>query len=93
MGVAKHSKAAHTISVAEQDESKAGAKKTRLVRVRVRQEYIDGLVTPPYKDVWPICLHGEPCVVQMYDDYGNGCRRFFRCPYGLVSTRTHLIMH
>jgi len=37
-------------------------------------------------DVWPQCHHKKPCVVQMYDDWIDAGRRFFRCPDGYVST-------
>lgn len=40
------------------------------------------------KDEWPVCHHHEPCLVQLYDGYGDGGRRFFRCPYGAVSNAT-----
>ncbi|RCV22949.1 hypothetical protein SETIT_4G260700v2 [Setaria italica] len=30
-----------------------------------------------------MCHHGVPCVVQLYDGYGDGSRRFFQYPYGL----------
>jgi hypothetical protein len=30
------------------------------------------------------CHHGEDCVVQMYNDYDGGGRRFFRCSRGFV---------
>jgi hypothetical protein len=33
---------------------------------------------------WPKCRHGEDCVVQMYNDFDGGGRRFFRCPRGFV---------
>ena len=44
------------------------------------------------KDEWPLCHHGTPCVVQMYDGWGDGGRRFFRCPYGLVSIVLYLLL-
>ena len=37
-------------------------------------------------DVWPQCHHKQPCVIQMYDDWKDAGRRFFRCPNGMVST-------
>jgi hypothetical protein len=33
---------------------------------------------------WPKYCHGEDCVVQMYNNYDGGDRRFFRCPQGFV---------
>ncbi|PUZ69999.1 hypothetical protein GQ55_2G181200 [Panicum hallii var. hallii] len=30
------------------------------------------------RDVWPTCHHNKFCVVQVYDEYGDGRRRFLR---------------
>ena len=53
-----------------------------------RASFLPPYALRPYddrKDVWPMCHHGKPCVVQMYDGYGDGGRRFFRCMHGDVS--------
>ncbi|WVZ75348.1 hypothetical protein U9M48_023409 [Paspalum notatum var. saurae] len=39
----------------------------------------------PYDDrreEWPKCAHGEHCVVQVFDSWIDGGRRFYRCPNG-----------
>ena len=41
----------------------------------------------PYDDrreEWPKCAHGEHCVVQVFDSWIDGGRRFYRCPNGYV---------
>ncbi|WVZ74513.1 hypothetical protein U9M48_022685, partial [Paspalum notatum var. saurae] len=34
------------------------------------------------RDEWPKCAHGEHCVVQVFDSWIDGGRRFYRCPNG-----------
>jgi hypothetical protein len=40
----------------------------------------------PNKPVlWPTCSHGERCVMQIYEGWGNYGRRFWHCPLARVS--------
>jgi hypothetical protein len=36
------------------------------------------------KEVWPKCMHGEDCLVQMFTEGLDGGRRFFKCPRAWV---------
>ncbi|KAF8652052.1 hypothetical protein HU200_062996 [Digitaria exilis] len=50
-----------------------------------RHEFVNGKELRPYDnriDVWPKCNHNKLCVVQVYDGFQDGGRRFFRCPIG-----------
>jgi hypothetical protein len=47
----------------------------------------EGVHLRPYdnrREDWPKCRHGDDCVVQMYDGFQSGGRRFYRCPRGWV---------
>jgi hypothetical protein len=35
--------------------------------------------------LWPTCSHGERCVMQVYEGWGNYSRRFWHCPLARVS--------
>jgi hypothetical protein len=35
--------------------------------------------------LWPTCSHGERCVMQVYEGWGNYGRRFWHCPLASVS--------
>jgi hypothetical protein len=40
----------------------------------------------PNKHVlWPTCSHGERCVMQVYEGWGNYGHRFWHCPLARVS--------
>ena len=50
--------------------------------------FLGGRKLRPYDDrpeVWPTCRCGEYCVVQVFDEFLDGGRRFYRCPFGYVS--------
>jgi hypothetical protein len=39
----------------------------------------------PNKPVlWPTCSHGERCMMQVYEGWGNYGRRFWHCPLARV---------
>ena len=42
---------------------------------------------------WPKCMHGELCIVQVYDGEIHGGRRFWRCPRGWVGPLIYIIIH
>ncbi|CAN6233880.1 unnamed protein product [Urochloa humidicola] len=37
------------------------------------------------KEVWPKCMHGEDCLVQVITNHPQGGRRFFKCPRAWAS--------
>ena len=50
--------------------------------------FVEGRKLRPYDDrtePWPKCKCGEYCVVQVFDEFVHGGRRFYRCPFGYVS--------
>ena len=52
------------------------------------EDFVGGRKLRPYdqrNESWPQCKCGQPSVVQMFDDYIDGGRRFFGCPFGYVS--------
>lgn len=58
------------------------------VPLEEHQSFLPPQLLRPYdnrNDAWPQCHHKKPCVMQMYDEWGDCDRRFFICPIGLVS--------
>jgi hypothetical protein len=39
----------------------------------------------PNKPVWPTYSHGERCVMQVYEGWGNYSRHFWHCPLARVN--------
>lgn len=52
-----------------------------------KDDFVGDRKLRPYDDrteVWPQCRCGEYCVVQVFDEFIDGGRRFYRCPFGYV---------
>ncbi|KAF8688849.1 hypothetical protein HU200_042120 [Digitaria exilis] len=52
-----------------------------------RHEFVNRKELRPYDnriDVWPKCNHNKLCVVQVYNEFQDGGRQFFRCPIGEI---------
>jgi hypothetical protein len=51
------------------------------------EDFVGGRKLRPYNErneSWPQCKCGQSSVMQMFDDFIDGGRHFFRCPFGYV---------